>query len=170
MEYRLKAGDDIVLLEAEKTRDGTFKARVNGSSKEVKYRSVSDHQIHISVDGRSYNAYVADTEEGKTIFVNGESYLVQDADELEQKAARKAGPRSMPQEVTPPMPSVVVRIFVSEGDRVEEGQGLVVVSAMKMETTLKAPYPGNVSSINCSEGDKVSPGMILVEIEKEIGP
>ncbi|MFC1883517.1 biotin/lipoyl-containing protein [Thermodesulfobacteriota bacterium] len=167
MEYRLKTGDEVIPVDVEKIRDGTLKARVNGSMKEVHYRPVSDHQIHLSVDGRSFNAYVADTEDGKTIFINGESHLVRDADELEQKAARKASPRSMPQEVTPPMPAIVVRVLVSEGDRVEEGQGLVVVSAMKMETTLKAPYSGNVSGINCSEGDKVSPGIILVDIEKE---
>jgi biotin carboxyl carrier protein len=69
--------------------------------------------------------------------------------------------------VTPPIPSVVVRILVAEGDRVEKGKGVVVVSAMKMETTLQAPFAGTVLKVNVAEGDKVMPGEILVNIEKE---
>ena len=72
-----------------------------------------------------------------------------------------------PGDVTPPMPSVVVRILVEEGDRVKKGQGLVVVTAMKMETTLKAPYNGRVKAIKTTVDAKVAPGDILVEIEEE---
>jgi len=57
--------------------------------------------------------------------------------------------------------------MVSEGDDVEKGQGVVVVSAMKMETTLQAPFKGKVVQINVAEGDKVMPGQILVDIERE---
>jgi len=74
----------------------------------------------------------------------------------------------IPGDITPPMPSVVARILVAEGDRVERGQGLVVVSAMKMETTLVAPYNGWVRKINTRAEAKVAPGDTLVEIEKEV--
>ncbi|HPS94887.1 MAG TPA: biotin/lipoyl-binding protein, partial [Deltaproteobacteria bacterium] len=80
---------------------------------------------------------------------------------------RRRGLKELPQEVTPPMPSVVVRIMVGEGDPVEKGQGVVVVSAMKMETTLQAPFKGKVLKVNAAEGDKVMPGQILVDIERE---
>ena len=53
------------------------------------------------------------------------------------------------------------------GDRVRKGQGLVVVSAMKMEMTLSAPYAGTVTLVSTEAGAKVSPGEILVEIEPE---
>jgi biotin carboxyl carrier protein len=65
------------------------------------------------------------------------------------------------------MPSVVVRIPVSEGDWVRKGQAVIVLTAMKMETTLTAPFPGRVTKINVAEGEKVMPGRILVDIEKE---
>jgi len=67
------------------------------------------------------------------------------------------------------MPSVVVRIMVSPGDLVRKGDGVVVVMAMKMESTLTAPYDGRVRNINAAVGDKVMPGQILVDIEKEEG-
>ena len=62
---------------------------------------------------------------------------------------------------------IVSGLQVAEGDRVEKGQGVVVVMAMKMEATIGAPYPGRVVKINVAKGDKVMPGQILVEIEKE---
>ena len=65
------------------------------------------------------------------------------------------------------MPAVVVRILVAEGDMVKKGQGLIVVTAMKMETTLAAPSEGKVIKINTSIDSKVAPGDILVEIEEE---
>ena len=65
------------------------------------------------------------------------------------------------------MPSVVVRIPVQIGEHVKKGQSVIVVSAMKMETTLCAPFDGTVVKINVAVNDKVAPGQILVEIEKE---
>jgi len=61
---------------------------------------------------------------------------------------------------------VVVRLLVREGETVAKGQGLVVVTAMKMETTLKAPFDGVVKQIKTTLQAKVMPGDQLVEIEE----
>jgi biotin carboxyl carrier protein len=85
---------------------------------------------------------------------------------IEPLAGRPA--KAVPQgDVTPPMPAVVVRIFSEPGQHVERGDALVVVAAMKMETTLVAPRDGVVSCVNVAEGDKVSPGQVLVEVVPE---
>jgi 3-methylcrotonyl-CoA carboxylase alpha subunit len=68
------------------------------------------------------------------------------------------------------MPAVVVGVLVSEGDLVELGDRLLVISAMKMETTLTAPRDGRVAAVNVAVGDKVMPGTILVDIEKDDEP
>jgi biotin carboxyl carrier protein len=62
---------------------------------------------------------------------------------------------------------VVVKVLVAVGDAVTRGQPLVVVSAMKMETTLVAPKDGTVSEIKAKEGDKVNPSDVLVHIEEK---
>ena len=67
------------------------------------------------------------------------------------------------------MPAVVTKILVSTGETVEQGQGLLVVSAMKMDTTLTAPFDGLVTRINCAEGDKVTPSQVLVDIDAAKG-
>ena len=63
------------------------------------------------------------------------------------------------------MPAVVQNVLVEVDQVVDKGQPLVVVSAMKMESTLVAPYPGTVAAVNTEVGAKVNPGDILVEIE-----
>ena len=66
-----------------------------------------------------------------------------------------------------PMPGRVVRIDVFVGDRVEEGQTLVVLEAMKMEHTLRAPWPGTVISVEAIPGLQVKAGTVLVVVEPE---
>jgi acetyl-CoA/propionyl-CoA carboxylase, biotin carboxylase, biotin carboxyl carrier protein len=66
--------------------------------------------------------------------------------------------------LTAPMPGTVIRVAVSEGDRVEPRQPLVVLEAMKMETPVVAPYEGVVRAIHIAEGDRVAGGALLVEL------
>ena len=67
--------------------------------------------------------------------------------------------------VTAPMPGKVLRVLVSEGQRVKIGQGLVVLEAMKMENEIPAPRDGVVKKIYVKEGDTVDTGQPLVELE-----
>jgi biotin carboxyl carrier protein len=64
------------------------------------------------------------------------------------------------------MPGTVVKVSVSEGDEVEEGQLLLVLEAMKMEQPVAAPHAGRVSSLPYAEGDLVPGGAVLAEIEE----
>jgi biotin carboxyl carrier protein len=82
------------------------------------------------------------------------------------RAARKAaGVSSGPPPLKAPMPGLVVRIEVSEGDEVTAGQGLVIVEAMKMENELRAPAPGRVKAVRVTEGTAVEKDAVLIEFE-----
>ncbi|MBC2716726.1 MAG: biotin/lipoyl-binding protein [Desulfobacteraceae bacterium] len=166
MEYRLKINEETLPVEVENDEEEKFTAVIGKNAFDVSYTTVNDHCIHLSVNGQGVNVYVSDQGDGKIIAIKGKSYFVQDADLLEQNKTRKKGPGSDLTEVTPPMPAVVIAVAVGEGDVVEKGQAVVIVSAMKMETTLVAPFNGTVQKVNVAEGDKVMPGDILVDIEK----
>ncbi len=67
--------------------------------------------------------------------------------------------------VKSPMPGKVLRYLVEEGENVTEGQGLVVVEAMKMENELQSPKTGVVKSISSAVGTAVDGGTLLMVIE-----
>lgn len=169
MKYRLKIADEMADLEISHPSDEcSLRISIRDKVYDVHYQVISQNHFHMLVNGRASQVFVVPAETGKHIFVNGRSFLVHDADQLPLRRARGIRAGETPGEVTPPMPAIVVRILVQEGDRVEKGQGLVVVSAMKMETTLVAPSTGRVKKINTSADEKVMPGDILVEIEEEV--
>ncbi|MCK0167281.1 acetyl/propionyl/methylcrotonyl-CoA carboxylase subunit alpha [Jannaschia sp. S6380] len=64
-----------------------------------------------------------------------------------------------------PMPGLVVRIDVEEGDEVQEGQALAVVEAMKMENTLRAEKSGVIARINAAAGDSLAVDDVILEFE-----
>ncbi len=66
--------------------------------------------------------------------------------------------------VRAPMPGLVVRIEVAEGQQVDAGAGLVVVEAMKMENELRAPRPGTVQTVHVAVGQAVEKGASLVTL------
>jgi biotin carboxyl carrier protein len=63
------------------------------------------------------------------------------------------------------MPGRVVRVLVEEGQEVEQGQGVLVLEAMKMENEVAAPRAGTVGRIRVSTGDKVETGEELAVID-----
>lgn len=66
--------------------------------------------------------------------------------------------------VKSPMPGRVVKILVAEGDEVAEGQGLIIVEAMKMENELKAKAAGKVATVHVKALDTVENGAKLITL------
>ncbi|MBF9032074.1 ATP-grasp domain-containing protein [Rhodobacterales bacterium HKCCE3408] len=64
-----------------------------------------------------------------------------------------------------PMPGLIVKIDVAEGDAVEEGQALCTVEAMKMENILRAERKGTVATIKASPGDSLAVDDVIMEFE-----
>ena len=69
--------------------------------------------------------------------------------------------------MTAPMPGLIQDVAVATGDKVTQGQRLVVLEAMKMEHILRAPRDGTVQSISASKGGQVSAGDMLVALEPD---
>jgi pyruvate carboxylase subunit B len=103
-----------------------------------------------------------------TLWVDGYRFEVEALDERTRRirdiSAANARP-SGPAPVLAPMPGLVVRINVTVGDKVEAGQGVVVMEAMKMENELRATGPGTVRSVEVSPGTAVEKGALLVVLD-----
>jgi propionyl-CoA carboxylase alpha chain len=64
-----------------------------------------------------------------------------------------------------PMPGLLTRLEVDAGDRVEAGQPLAVVEAMKMENILRAEKAGTVKAVNARPGDSLAVDAVILEFD-----
>jgi pyruvate carboxylase subunit B len=124
----------------------------------------------VKLDTHVYRV-VAQKRQGRgkyTLWVDGYRFETEALDErtrsIRDLSAAAAGPTG-PAPIIAPMPGLIVRVNVSVGDRVEAGEGLVVMEAMKMENELRATAAGIVKSVEISAGTAVEKGTLLVALE-----
>ena len=132
------------------------KVKADGSKAQSAANSSGEYTV--KVNGKNY-AVKLDGDNKAT--VNGKSYDIDVKAGIESKSAASSGDG---EEIKAGLPGNVLRIEVSEGDTVAEGDVLLVVEAMKMETEIKSPKAGTVNSILVTQGDKVVTGQGLVII------
>jgi len=76
----------------------------------------------------------------------------------------KQQPVGNAEDVTAPLAGNIWKVLVSQIQQVNEGDTLVVLEAMKMETEIKAGHSGVVVNINVKEGDSVTVGQVLLSL------
>ncbi|GGN37882.1 MULTISPECIES: sodium-extruding oxaloacetate decarboxylase subunit alpha [Marinomonas] len=112
-----------------------------------------------------------------TVSVSGQSFVVQvseggDVSDIQPMGSvqgtpvkQSSAPAASPGENVPsPLAGNIFRILVSPGQQVEEGDTVMILEAMKMETEISAPRSGVVGSINVKEGDSVKVGQSLLTL------
>lgn len=80
---------------------------------------------------------------------------------------RGGGPAEAPGDILAPMPGAVLEVLVTEGDRVERNQTVVLMESMKMELVITAPRAGVVRRVAVEPGQQVDRGMRLLELGPE---
>lgn len=81
------------------------------------------------------------------------------------KPAAPATPIAGAGAVTAPMPGTILDVKVGVGDKVESGQVVLILEAMKMENEIVAPAAGTVKAVHVSREAAVNPGDILITFE-----
>lgn len=119
------------------------------------------------VDNTSYEIHVEERNGSYRVLLLGELHTVRVEDERSRRAAQ-AGPRRLLEEgeitIKSPIPGLIFRVPVAGGQKVEAGEVLVVVEAMKMENELRAPKDAVVQATHVAAGDSVDKGQPLVTI------
>ncbi|MBV6520807.1 MAG: hypothetical protein MNPFHGCM_00925 [Gemmatimonadaceae bacterium] len=155
---------------------GADGARVGGRVVHAHLADVEGTPIHLlRIDDTVHRVAVRrGTERGRyDLWMGGYSFRVEALDErsrvIRELTQAKNGPKG-PAPVTAPMPGLVVRVHVIEGQQVVAGQGVVVIEAMKMENELRAAADGTVKRVVAVQGIAVEKGAVLVEFERVSGP
>lgn len=119
-------------------------------------------KLRITVEGRTYDVEVEVVEEAPLPAAPRPARAIKPP-----PPARVPLPRRGKDEknARSPLAAVVISVTAVAGQRVEKGELLMVIEAMKMETKILAPAAGVVKSVRAAAGDAVKPGQILVELE-----
>ncbi len=121
---------------------------VDGKSYDIDFEPQHDDRLAVRVCGRVIKFDMLSERQAK----------------LKAAQSGKLGNASSAQ-IKAPMPGKIIRILVSPGDEVQEGQGLIIMEAMKMENELRAPRKGVVRELRAQIGQSVESGILLMLME-----
>jgi len=142
---------------------------VNGKSVELAMEyTPGDRLVEAEVDGEVLALRVVPSRTGLTITTRG---AIQKVGILPTRLAPLAShmiekiPPDLSRFLICPMPGLLVSLNVAEGDKVEMGQPLAVIEAMKMENILRAEKSGTVKAVNATAGQSLAVDAVILELE-----
>jgi acetyl/propionyl-CoA carboxylase alpha subunit len=148
--------------------NGQLTVNINGETEKYSIRDISNNITSFFINNKYQNVYTADDEKHIYVGFDGDNYVFDKIfDEEKSFDGGDTTNSENRQEVLPPMPGSIVKILVEKNQDVSEGDTLIIVEAMKMETSLYASLNGKVTQINVEAGQQVDSDTVLVVIEKE---
>lgn len=136
---------------------GTIGVRKNEPKKEASTTS-NTNDYTVTVNGKKYSI----TFDGDKAKVNGKEYNFNVKEGIDAKDTSSSNGEGTP--IKAALPGNVLKVLVSEGDSISEGDVIAVIEAMKMETEIKSPVSGTVKSVEIEVGNKVQTGEVLVTV------
>lgn len=164
MKYYARVDNNEYEVEIE---DG--KVLVNGKPINVDLvRSGATELYSMLLDGHSYEMLVNADRFNYQINVRGVQLQVQVEDERGRRLNRARRLPTLPEgelAITAPIPGLVVRVLVQQGETIEEGQPVLLLEAMKMENELRAVRGGVVKNVMVTAGQRVDQNAPLIILE-----
>lgn len=130
---------------------------------------ISENRYHIIWQNKSYNVEILERDASSKTFrllINGVEINSSTKDELDILLAGMGFENNVDTKINnaiAPMPGLIQSVAVKVGDKVEKGDTLLVLVAMKMENIIKSTGSGEVKSINASAGEIVEKNQVLME-------
>ncbi len=168
MKYQATLGKQTHDIEVKEKGEGLYEVVLDGERHVVDALQLDHGAVSLIVDRASYSVEFEDTSDTWiNVLVKGQVFPVEVLDErrLRMRAATGRFAVEGPQTIVAPMPGKVVKVLCKVGDEVKEGQGLVVIEAMKMENELSSPKDGVVKEIVAVENASVESNAKLVVVE-----
>ena len=164
MKYYARIGMNEYEIEIDKDQ-----VSINGETVEVDLRQSGVPELYsVLFGGHSYDMLIEPQRFSYNITFRGEQFQVQVEDERTRKLNTGRKAPALPHgelAIRAPIPGLVVKITVNEGDEVVDGQPLVILEAMKMENEIRSLRAGKVLSVKVTPGQRVEQNEVLLVVE-----
>jgi biotin carboxyl carrier protein len=166
MKYEIRIAGKTRTVEL--NRDGArWQISLDGKATDVDAIEIAPGIFSILLNGESHEIRIAPNPDGTLTIQDGPNEFKAEVADPRAWRGRKHGAAEAEgrQKIVAPMPGKVIRLLVKPGDKVEAGQGLLVVEAMKMQNEVKSPKTGTVEKLLAKESQPVNAGDILAWID-----
>jgi biotin carboxyl carrier protein len=156
------SGNMLRSVELERDAD-RWKISLDGQSVDADAVEIDPNTLSLLLKGQSYEVRITHSPDGVLKLQTGLQEFTAEVVDPRAWRGRHHGALEAEgrQHVIAPMPGKVVRVFVQTGEKVEAGQGLLVVEAMKMQNEIRSPKGGIVERLHVKEGQPVNTGEVL---------
>lgn len=141
---------------------------VNGETYNLDFEQMTDSGVYsILLNNHSIQAMVEERDKLYEVQILGELYQVQVQDERAYRLAQARGTLSDTHGeavIKSPMPGIILKVLVEEGQPIAKGEKAIILESMKMENELRAPRDGIIHHISVHQGSSVEKGQVLVTI------
>jgi biotin carboxyl carrier protein len=154
-EYIIEIGQDNEISVNDETYTIDFQRLAQGGT------------VSLLLNNRSLEAVVDERDDHWEVLTEGELYNVFVQDERAYRLAQARGTNlDLGHEagIKAPMPGLIIRVLVAEGDTVERNEKVVILESMKMENELRAPREGVVTAVHVTAGSSVDKDQVLIVI------
>jgi 3-methylcrotonyl-CoA carboxylase alpha subunit len=159
MEFNYEHNNQFYKITVEKMRD-SYEISYEHTTYTIYASEIKPGHLKIEMGDNIIKAVISEGKESKYVFLNGQVYAIRHALPKTKKIERK-------DELVSPISGTVVKVPVKEGDKVQKGDIIMVIEAMKMEYLIKAPFTGAINKIYFKIGDQIDMGVKPVDIKKE---
>ena len=132
---------------------------------------IRENEYHLLNDRQSYHIRIIAVDlDAKMVSLEVDGHLyemdvIDPLDELiDSMGLNKSGSHHL-EDITAPMPGLVLNVAVENGQQVDRGEPLIILEAMKMENAIKAPADGIIQKVHVQKGDAVDKGTLLISFE-----
>ena len=154
------------VVELERTAAG-WRVTLDGQPVDADAVEISPYTLSILLNGQSHEIRITPDSTGKLKLQTRTQEFTAEVIDPRSWSGRRHGHVEAEgrQQILAPMPGKIARLLVKVGDRVEAGQGLFVVEAMKMQNEIRSPKSGTVERVLAKEGQPVTAGEVLAWVE-----
>ncbi len=131
-----------------------YNFEIDGKKFEVEVNLISSNNAEVRVNNKNFDIKISN-----------------DLAEPKKAEPKKAEPKKVEQSVQGNpgdllalMPGKIIKVLVSEGQKIKMGEPVIIMESMKMEQTIVSSSDGSIESVNVSEGETIEVGSVMIVI------